>query len=100
MIVAVLLSIVPSEEVKVKLSVPLKFSFGVYTASAPVRVTVPLVGAVPIVYVKSSPSTSDADKLIICGVSSSFTVEPSTDIGALLGIYSLPNNVISSSPFL
>ena len=49
MIVAILLSIVPSEEVKVKLSVPLKFSFGVYTTSAPVKVTVPLVGAVPIV---------------------------------------------------
>ena len=46
--VPVLLSIVPSKEVNVKLSVPLKFSFGVYTTSAPVRVIVPLVGAVPI----------------------------------------------------
>ena len=63
--VPALLSIVPSEEVNVKLSDPLKFSFGVYTTSAPVKVTVPLVGAEPIVYVKSSPSTSDADSVIV-----------------------------------
>ena len=53
----------PSDTLNVKLSLPLKFVFGVYVAKEPSTLTLPL-DAEPALKVKLSPSTSDPDNVI------------------------------------
>ena len=72
--VAVFESVVPSLTLKVKVSIPLAFSFGVYM-KAPVDEfvmdAVPLLPLVTSTYVSASPSTSLASRVPLIDVSSS-----------------------------
>ncbi len=69
-IVAVFESTVLSLTVKVKLSVPLKFEFGVYVRSGAVPDSDPFEGSAAMVYTSVSGSTSLADRVIVSGLSS------------------------------
>ena len=80
--VATLLSTVPSFALNVKLSVPLKFAFGVYVRLALLPLRTPLVGPETIVYASGLPSASVQFRLAATAVSSGVVALPFVQTGA------------------